>query len=62
MDQTKYKHMLGWQNIWDYITNLGDTEYFRELDESTLKNLNVLDTRRKLDSRRVFPLIYTKQG
>jgi MoaA/NifB/PqqE/SkfB family radical SAM enzyme len=62
MDQNKYKHMLGWQNIWDYITNLGDTEYIKELDESTLKNLDILDTRRKLDSRQVFPLVYTKQG
>jgi sulfatase maturation enzyme AslB (radical SAM superfamily) len=53
MDRAKYRGMIGWQNIYDYVSTAKV-----KLGGNPWSAMNMLDERRKLDSRQVFPLVY----
>jgi MoaA/NifB/PqqE/SkfB family radical SAM enzyme len=53
MNQSKYKNMIGWQNIYDYLKK----DDIR-VGGNPWKAMAELDQRRGLDSRQIFPVVY----
>jgi MoaA/NifB/PqqE/SkfB family radical SAM enzyme len=53
MDRPKYRGMIGWQNIYEYLKN--DQI---QLGGNPWSTMSILDQRRGLDSRGIFPLVY----
>lgn len=53
MDHSKYRNIIGWQNIFDYL----NSDLIKE-SGNPWEAMNALDQRRGLDSHRVFPLVY----
>jgi MoaA/NifB/PqqE/SkfB family radical SAM enzyme len=53
MDHAKYRGMIGWQNIYDYVASVKI-----KLGGNPWTTMTMLDERRKLDSRQIFPLLY----
>lgn len=54
MNRDRYQDLIGWQNIREYLLGLGDCND----PTAMLQQLRTLDQRRRLDSRKTFPLVY----